>query len=142
MPKNLQGVNLTEPIRREFGCWTSHSIVLDSPTHLHRDLDDTVWGFCCIVPQGSFEGGYLCLPSLGIKIACPQGTVIFLRSYILPHYISDFTGTRVSFISFTHQEVVNWYLEKKNEWPYPWDSMPKWWKDAYQEHGGKQPSTV
>jgi hypothetical protein len=133
LPKTSIDLNHKEPYPVEFGCWPSRSIVLNSPTAGHRDLDDTCWGFCCIVPQGNFTGGYLCLPTLGIKLFCPPGSIIFLRSYMLPHYISDFSGTRISFISFMHQDVVDYYQELLGDgsFVFPLDDMPSWYRKRY-----------
>jgi hypothetical protein len=128
LPKQHIDLNRNNPYPVEFGCWPSRSIVLNSPTAAHRDLDDACWGFCCIVPQGSFTGGYLCLPTLGIKVYCPPGTIIFLRSYALPHYVSDFSGTRISFISFMHQEVVDVYQKSQGCYAFPFDDMPLWYQ--------------
>jgi hypothetical protein len=117
----------------QFGCWPSRSIALNSQTAGHCGSDDACWGFCCIVPQGDFTGGYLCLPTLGIQLSCPPGSIVFLRSYALPHYVSDFSGTRVGFVSFLLQDVVDYYQQslKDHSFVFPLDDMPSWYRKRY-----------
>ncbi|RPA88375.1 hypothetical protein L873DRAFT_1605201, partial [Choiromyces venosus 120613-1] len=79
------------------------SLVINANTNNHKDLEDVCHGWCAIVPLGDFEGGDACFPELGVRIACPPGSIIFMRSYAVEHYIGSFVGNRYSIVHFTHQ---------------------------------------
>jgi len=40
-----------------FGIWTSRSLVMNTNTNNHKDLEDIYHGWCAIVVLGDFEGG-------------------------------------------------------------------------------------
>jgi len=63
-------------VKRSFGIWASRSIVLNAQTNLHVDLMDVCRGFCAIVPLGNFNGGNVCLPTLGISIPLAAGKFV------------------------------------------------------------------
>ena len=136
-----------------FGIWTSRGIVLDTFTDVHLDLKDVCKGFCAVVPLGKFEGGYFCLPSLGISIPVAAGMlnsilynifyfifiilieflylgeVLFLKSHLIPHYVGHWTGHRFSLVHYTHQVVFDFVEEKKGGEPIiPLEEMPVWYR--------------
>ncbi|KAG0122688.1 hypothetical protein HOY82DRAFT_619817 [Tuber indicum] len=85
-----------DPVDAAFGLWTSRALVLNAVTNAHRDLLDVCRGFCALTPFGVFEGGNACFPQLGIRLECGTGSVVFIRSYPLVHYIGAYTGERLS----------------------------------------------
>jgi len=42
--------DITKPLKKSFGLWTSRSIVLNAETNIHVDLKDVCRGFCAIIP--------------------------------------------------------------------------------------------
>ena len=63
---------------------------------------------------GEFEGGYLCLPDLGVRVPFQPGDVVIFRSALLEHYITSFKGQRYSLVFFTKESVIK-YAEKTSE---------------------------
>jgi len=66
---NGQADNFDEAFR----IWASHSLVINTNTNNHKDLEDVCHGWCAIVVFGDFEGGDACFPELGVKIDCTPG---------------------------------------------------------------------
>jgi len=56
-----------------FGLWTSHSLVINTNTNNHKNLEDVCHEWCAIVVFADFESGDACFPELGVKIDCTPG---------------------------------------------------------------------
>ena len=124
----LHGKNKRDPVDEAFGIWTSRSLVINANTNNHKDLEDVCHGWCAIVALGDFTGGDACFPQLGVKIDCPPGSVIFLRSYPMEHYIGSYVGSRYSVVHFTHHTVHDTYVELTGKTLWEFGKMPKWWQ--------------
>ena len=68
---------------------------------------------------GTFVGGYLCLPQLGIKIRYTPDMIVFLATREVEHFISNFTGVRFGMVHCCHWSRVKnrigeaqWYNEQ------------------------------
>ena len=115
-------------MQNKLGLLTSRSFIVNCRTKRHIDSKDDVHGMCCILPLGSFVGANVCFPSLGLKILVPPGTFVFFRSYLLPHYITAFSGHRFCVVSFMHQVVVDYYNQETGTNVDDPTSMPEWWR--------------
>ena len=60
-------------VDKGFGIWTFRSLVINTNTNNHKDLEDACHGWCPIVVFGDFEGGDACFRELGVKIDCTPG---------------------------------------------------------------------
>jgi len=110
------------------GLLTSRSFIINCRTKRHIDSKDDVLGMCCILPIGNFIGADVCFPSLNLKIHVPPGTSVFFRSYLLPHYITAFSGHRFCIVSFMHQVVVDFHKQESEEGVDDAELMPQWWR--------------
>ena len=72
----------------------------------HKDMSDTPRGWVAMICCGNFTGGYLVLADLGVKLDFKPGDIIFFRSRLLEHFITDFVGERSSLVFFTHENVL------------------------------------
>jgi hypothetical protein len=137
-------------IDEAFGIWTSRSLVINANTNNHKDVEDVCHGWCAVVVLGDFKGGDACFPELGVKIDCPPGTIdcsvissttcvtnmyylgsiIFMRSYAVEHYIGSFVGRRYSVVHFTHQVVHDAYVERTGKPLWEFSKMPEWWQKS------------
>jgi hypothetical protein len=55
---------------------------------------------------GDFEGGYLEVPQVGLQFDLLPGDVVFMRSALLQHSVSDTTtGLRYGVVYFTHESM-------------------------------------
>jgi len=65
------------------------------------------------------------------------GSILYLRSHLLPHYIGKWTGNRFSIIQYTHQSVFDYYTENANtkEPLFPLAEMPPWYQERYEKEG-------
>ena len=64
-----------------------------------------------MVCWGDFSGGYLALPDLRVKLDFKPGDIIFFRSRLLEHFITDFEGERSNMVFFTHENVLKYGME-------------------------------
>jgi hypothetical protein len=72
----------------------------------HTDRWDPQLGWVVLVALGSFKGGYLYLPKVGLRVRFGPGDVILLRGRVIQHMIevSD-GGQRISIPHFTHTSL-------------------------------------
>ncbi|RPB05989.1 hypothetical protein L873DRAFT_1785133 [Choiromyces venosus 120613-1] len=122
---------LTQEEKDWFGIQTSRGTVLSTFTNAHVDINDIPLGFCAITLLGEFTDGHLCLPSLGVKLTLQPGCILFLRSYLLPHYVGKWTGNRFSIVQYTHQSIFDYFTEQTGEAVFPMADMPPWYQERY-----------
>ena len=56
------------------------------------------------------------------------GSVVFMRSFAVEHYIGAFTGIRYSVVHFTHQSVNGFYTQEMGELLWKCGEIPLWWE--------------
>jgi len=135
---NIHGQGNRDAVDSALGIFTSRSLVINANTNNHKDLEDICQGWCAIVALGGFEGGDACFPQLGVKIDCTPGSVVFLRSYAVEHYIGSYVGNRYSVVHFTHQTVHDAYAEMTGGLLWEFQNMPEWWRASRQNLTGTQ----
>jgi hypothetical protein len=74
---------------------------------IHKDKGDVKDGWVAMICCGEFEGGDLCIPGLGLKLQHRPEDVVFLRSSLLEHFVSDFDGSRTSLVFFSHENLID-----------------------------------
>lgn len=57
--------------------------------------------------------------------------MVFIHSYVLAHYVGDWTGERYSIVHFTLQVVHHWYLQETGLDVYPFETMSKWYQKTH-----------
>jgi len=91
------------------GTFATMAVNIDYAASGHRDNCDYRKGFCFIIPFGSFtNGGHLRLDQYGVEIAAQPGDLIVLRSYLVEHSVTTYSGTRHSIVFFSHNMKFNW----------------------------------
>lgn len=65
---------------------------------------------------------------LDSNATAPPGSVLLFRSYALAHYITSYTGTRVSAVRFMNQSVVTYYEVEINQKLYKTEDMPEFYQ--------------
>jgi hypothetical protein len=72
----------------------------------HRDSRDTIDSWVADMAFGDFEGGYLEVPQVGLQFDLRPGDIVFIRSALLQHSVSDTTaGLRFGVVYFTHKSI-------------------------------------
>lgn len=64
----------------------------------HKDCSEVPNGWVALVCWGDFSGGNLVFPDLGVKLDFQPRDIVFFRSRLLEHFITDFEGERSSMI--------------------------------------------
>ena len=132
----FHGKGNRDAVDSAFGIFTSRSFIINVNTNNHKDLEDVCQGWCAIVASGGFSGGDACFPQLGVKMDCPPGSVVFLRSYAVEHYIGSYVGNRYSVVHFTHQTVHDAYAEMTGGLLWEFQKMPGWWQNSRENLTG------
>ncbi|KLO07948.1 hypothetical protein SCHPADRAFT_944832 [Schizopora paradoxa] len=92
---------------------------------IHRDTND--YGLSAMVNFGSYTGGNLHVPQLGLKLKYQPGDVCFLRAMDLYHEVRKWQATpkmlgssaepgRVSMVFFNNKDAHNVLKDKKKGW--------------------------
>jgi hypothetical protein len=75
-------------------------------TALHTDRQDPQLGWTVLVALGSFTGGDLSMPQLGLKVRFEPGDMVMLRGRVVQHEVADWEGgQRISVPHFTHTSL-------------------------------------
>ena len=86
-------------------CWPTLGLLINWVVAPHFDRRDAKDGYVCDTVTGSFTGGELVVPELGVQIALKPDDVLFMRSRLLEHFLAPFRGERYAFIYFHHQDL-------------------------------------
>jgi hypothetical protein len=77
--------------------------LFNSKSGVHRDSLDPQLGWVALVALGSFKGGDVWLPQLGIKVRLEPGDMVLLRGRVVKHGFEAHTGgQRICVPHFTH----------------------------------------
>ena len=82
---------------------------INSSVRAQRDVQDDAW--CWRVTLGNFKGGDLVLPTIATVVECQPGSIIFVRSSLLEHWVTKWEGIRHSLV-FTTKALL---IKKANE---------------------------
>jgi hypothetical protein len=73
---------------------------------MNRDSRDTMDGWVADMAFGDFKGGYLEVPQVGLQFDLRLRDVVFMRSALLQHSVSDTTtGLRYGVVYFTYKSM-------------------------------------
>ena len=86
--------------------YEDHEILYNRTSTLHTDSSDPQNGWAILTAFGTFKGGYVRLPNLGLRIRLEPGDAIALRGRVIPHEVEAWDGgQRISIPHFTHSSV-------------------------------------
>ncbi|KAF9545935.1 hypothetical protein CPC08DRAFT_649217 [Agrocybe pediades] len=107
--KAPQMIHHQEQLQEILRIWSSPytviNIISNRQTPVHRDNGTFYAALDTLLSVGSYKEGVFHLPSLGIKLAYPPGTMIGMASRVLPHAAS-FEGNRACLAFYTRQNVM------------------------------------
>jgi hypothetical protein len=116
--KQFQRYPLNEPCQRFCGAWCA-CVVNDgaqdpSATRAHRDVKEAQYGYSCIFSCGDFEGGALILYELGIVVEMGPGDMVMFPDCVVTHSNESAKGHRISIITFTQENVYDYWHRTYN----------------------------
>ena len=86
--------------------YEGREILYNRTSTLHTDSSDPQNGWAILTAFGTFKGGYVRLPNLGLRIRLEPGDAIALRGRVIPHEVEAWDGgQRISIPHFTHSSV-------------------------------------
>ena len=88
-------------------CFVRAALLVGLCCDIHRDRMDTIDGGVADIAFGDFDGGNLQAPHLGHSFQLRGGDVLFIKSKLLFHGVSEVTrGMRYSMVFFTHKGMI------------------------------------
>jgi hypothetical protein len=87
-------------------CFLGTALLSNLRCKPHRDKLDTLDGWVADMAFGDFTGGWLEVGQTGRRFQLAPGDIIFLRSNLLEHSVSEFEGTRYGVVHFSHSSVM------------------------------------
>ena len=87
-------------------CFLGTALLSNLRCKPHRDKLDTLDGWVADMAFGDFTGGWLEVPQTGRRFQLAPGDIIFMRSNLLEHSVSEFEGTRYGVVYFSHSSVM------------------------------------
>ncbi|KAJ3123544.1 hypothetical protein HK098_001847 [Nowakowskiella sp. JEL0407] len=116
----------------DFAHFTSHysseAILINRTSPCHLDLHDWDDGFCMVVNTGEFEGGNIFIYELQLQIDAPPGSIVLLKSSLLRHGSTSWTGKfRFTNVYFCREETMRTRIdpEKVKESGLSWKKKIK-----------------
>ena len=90
-------------------CFVGHYTLINMLTTPHWDTKDPPRGWVAMLVVGDFSEGELCIPELGIAFPYQSGDVVFLRSWMLMHFIKRYRGPeRYVVLYATTYSIFEW----------------------------------
>jgi hypothetical protein len=125
-------------LERLAGAWCGMVVNLGNPstntgvrTQPHRDVKESIYGYSCLTAFGNFTGGDLILWDAKVVIELKEGDLFFFPDALIHHSNEPVVGERYSIVSFTQENVLQYWRQK---FPCPIDTkrlkMQKWKKMA------------
>ncbi|KAH0562470.1 hypothetical protein GP486_002837 [Trichoglossum hirsutum] len=93
------------------------AVLVNTHTEPHVDKDDWVGGWAWLAPFGTFTGGDLCIPQLGIRVPMPAGSIVGIRGRELIHFTDKWAGARYSVVHFFKQSIRRLSFDDDNAEP-------------------------
>jgi hypothetical protein len=108
----------TDPLAQSIGksqhmhCFVGLYLLVNILTTIHRDVKDPPEGWVAMLVLGNFRRGNLCIPDLGLKLLYQAGDIVFMRSWALKHFITQYEGDQRYVIVFsTTYSIFQWLNE-------------------------------
>ncbi|KIL56279.1 hypothetical protein M378DRAFT_17219 [Amanita muscaria Koide BX008] len=94
-------MNAVDPLLYE-----GREILYNRISGLHFDTQDPKLAYAALLTAGQFQGGYVSIPLLKLRIRLEPGDMIFIRGRVLEHSIEEWEGgQRISVPHFTHTSM-------------------------------------
>lgn len=71
----------------------------------HKDRSDCRFGYCFVLPFGTFTGGALMMEDIRVKIDLAAGDLLVFPSQKLFHWVEQYHGWRSSLVFLSHDSI-------------------------------------
>jgi hypothetical protein len=93
-------------------CFVGHYLVINMLTTPHYDTTDPPTGWVAMAIVGDYMDGQLVIPELGIVLPYCSGDIVFIRSWMLLHFIKEYSGPERFVIVFSTTYSIFEWLKK------------------------------
>ena len=99
----LKALKCTERAR-----WPLNVVLVNARVGPHIDKHDSSWALVGMTVTGDFRnGGDIVCPQLERQFMLRKGGVLFLVARVIHHFVSHYTGERISHIHAMHENLFN-----------------------------------
>lgn len=85
--------------------WAGFVLLINLQAHPHKDSCDMKEGYVAMICFGGFEGGDLVVPCLRRRFNFQPGDALLMRSALLEHHITPFSGLQCSLVLPLHADL-------------------------------------
>ncbi|KAI9724537.1 MAG: hypothetical protein M1812_000605 [Candelaria pacifica] len=85
--------------------WLTAAVLYNQQAEPHKNTKDIPDGFVADFALGDFTGGDLVVKVLREKYHLNDGNVLFLRSAICEHWLTEFEGNRIAYVAFSQKLI-------------------------------------
>lgn len=93
-------------------CFVSHYLLINILTTPHYNVTDPPKGWVAMVVVGNYTRRNLFIPHLGIAIPYQTGDIVFIRSWMLLHFINEYSGPERYVVVFSTTYSIFEWLQK------------------------------
>ena len=96
------------------GCAINNSGNSPNQTNPHRDVNESRFGYSCVISCGDYTGGGLILPDLKLILEMQSGDMVLFPDSLLTHSNEAARGERCSLVAFTQENVYDYWHREFN----------------------------
>lgn len=104
---------LQECDRNDIQCFIGQYLVINMLTTPHYDVKDPPKGWVAMVIVGDYIDGHLFIPQLGIRLPYKSGDIVFIRSWMLLHFINEYSGPERFVVVFSTTYSIFEWLQRR-----------------------------
>lgn len=93
-------------------CFVGQHLLINMFTTPHYNVTDPPKGWVAMVVVGHYTDGNLVIPHLGIVIPYQSGDIVFIRAWMLLHFINEYRGSERYVIVFSTCYSIFEWLQK------------------------------
>jgi hypothetical protein len=93
-------------------CFVGQYLLINMLTTPHYDVKDPPKGWVAMIVVGNYVRGNLVIPHLGIILPYKSGDIVFIRSWMLLHFINEYCGPERFVVVFSTTYSIFEWLQK------------------------------
>lgn len=108
--------NMAKALTNWSSVFTNMQLIANRLAPLHRDPNSHAPWFDLLCTIGEYEEGYMYMPSLGIILEYPPGTIVAFSGRLLRHGVNKVDGERYTMAYYMRPSVHRWLGVTRSHW--------------------------
>jgi hypothetical protein len=96
------------------GCVVNQGGNSPNQTQMHRDVQEAIYGYSCVLSTGDYTGGALILYDLQLILEMAPGDMVLFPDSVIHHANEPAIGRRNSVVAFTQENMYNYWNREFN----------------------------